>query len=86
MKARHGLGEMLNRVAIGRDQFIIERDGRPMAAVIPVDQLDRLRSAARALLSRSLSRGGNRGAARAGREADLANEAKHLSRRRRCAG
>jgi prevent-host-death family protein len=42
-KARVNFGQMLNEVYYKGDQFIIERDGRPMAAVIPLAQLEALR-------------------------------------------
>jgi len=41
-KARVNLGQMLDEVFYKGDQFIIERDGRPMAAVIPLSQLEAL--------------------------------------------
>ena len=41
-KARMNLGQMLDEVFYKGEQFIIERDGRPMAAVIPLSQLETL--------------------------------------------
>ena len=41
-KARVNLGQMLDEVFYKGDHFIIERDGRPMAAVIPLSQLEAL--------------------------------------------
>jgi prevent-host-death family protein len=38
LKARQNLGTLLNEVLLKNDQFIIERNGKPMAAVIPVWQ------------------------------------------------
>ena len=37
-KARVNLGQMLDEVFYKGDHFIIERDGRPMAAVIPLSR------------------------------------------------
>ena len=44
---RKRLGDVLNRVALRRDRFIISRKGKPLAAMVPVDQLELLREAAR---------------------------------------
>jgi prevent-host-death family protein len=40
LKARQNLGQMLEEVFYKGDQFVIERAGRPMAAVVPVWQLE----------------------------------------------
>ncbi len=40
LKARQNLGELLEQVYYKGDQFIIERAGRPMAAVVPVSHLE----------------------------------------------
>ena len=42
VKARENFGQMLNEVYYRGDQFIIERAGRPMAAIIPLSQLEEL--------------------------------------------
>ena len=42
MKARQNFGTMLEEVYYKGDQFIIERAGRPMAAVVPLSQLEEL--------------------------------------------
>jgi prevent-host-death family protein len=39
LKARKGLGRLLEEVYYKGDQYVIERAGRPMAAVVPVWQL-----------------------------------------------
>ncbi|MBI4676370.1 MAG: type II toxin-antitoxin system Phd/YefM family antitoxin [Elusimicrobia bacterium] len=84
LKARQNLGDILNRIALRRDQFIIERDGRPMAAVIPIEQFERIHEAARALLSDAMAKSRARGrAVPAGSEETLADEAKHSSRGKR---
>lgn len=40
VKARHSLGQLLEEVYYKGDQYLIERAGRPMAAVVPVWQLE----------------------------------------------
>ena len=40
LKARQNFGEMLEQVYYRGDQFIIERAGKPMAAVVPLSQLE----------------------------------------------
>ena len=44
---RQRIGYMLNRVALRHDEFIIERKGRPLAALVPVERLEQLRRFAR---------------------------------------
>jgi prevent-host-death family protein len=39
LKARKNLGELLEEVYYRGDQYIIERAGKPMAAVVPLSQL-----------------------------------------------
>ena len=41
-KARVNLGQILDLVYYKGDQFIIERAGRPMAALVPVSKLEAL--------------------------------------------
>jgi hypothetical protein len=38
---------MLNRVALRQDEFIIERKGKPLAALVPVERLEQMRRFAR---------------------------------------
>ena len=40
MKARKNLGELLEEVYYKGDQYIIERAGKPMAAIVPLAQLE----------------------------------------------
>lgn len=44
---RQRIGDMLNRVALRHDEFIIERRGKPMAALVPVERLEQMRRFAR---------------------------------------
>ena len=47
MDVRQRLGDMLNRVALRHDEFIIERKGKPLAALVPVERLQQMRRFAR---------------------------------------
>ncbi|NOZ64162.1 MAG: type II toxin-antitoxin system Phd/YefM family antitoxin [Caldiserica bacterium] len=40
MKIRARLGEILEEVFYKKDQFIVKRGNKPMAAIVPVEQLD----------------------------------------------
>jgi prevent-host-death family protein len=82
MEVREKLGDYLNRVALRHDEFIIERKGKPLAAMVPVEKLEALEKSARARLLEMLER--QKGSRVSEREADrLANEAKHWSRTKR---
>jgi prevent-host-death family protein len=47
MDVRQRIGDLLNRVALRHDEFIIERKGKPLAALVPVERLDQMRRFAR---------------------------------------
>ncbi len=47
MEVRQRIGDMLNRVALRHDEFIIERKGKALAALVPVERLDQIRRFAR---------------------------------------
>lgn len=47
MEVRARIGDLLNRVALRHDEFIIERKGKPLAALVPVERLEQMRQAAR---------------------------------------
>jgi prevent-host-death family protein len=47
MDVRARIGDMLNRVALRQDEFIIERKGKPLAALVPVERLEQMRRFAR---------------------------------------
>ncbi|MCC6752138.1 MAG: type II toxin-antitoxin system Phd/YefM family antitoxin [Deltaproteobacteria bacterium] len=84
MEARRQLGDILNRVALRHDQYIIERKGVALAAVVPVERLEQMQRAATMHLLELLDR---QEPSLSQREADdLANEAKHRSRPRRRRG
>lgn len=73
------LGDLLNRVALRHDEFIIERKGKPLAAMVPVEKLQQLEKFARLRLLEALTprKGGP-----SQENADaLADQAKHRSRK-----
>src|SRR5436853_4018475 len=40
---RQRIGDLLNRVALRNDEFIIERKGKPLAAVVAIERLEQMR-------------------------------------------
>ena len=82
VQVRKRLGELLDRVAFREDQFVIERKGKAVAALVPASELERLDLLARRYVLDVLERqrGGRFTQARADR---LADEAKHRTRKRR---
>ena len=82
LDVRKRLGDILNRVHLRHDRFIIERKGAALAAMVPVETLDAMERLSREFLVDVLAR--RHGASLSAADADaLANEAKHRSRRRR---
>lgn len=63
MEVRQRIGDLLNRVALRHDEFIIERKGKALAALVPVERLEQMRHAAqqglRDLLERQRQAPGN---------------------------
>ncbi len=47
MDVRQRIGDLLNRVALRHDEFVIERKGKPLAALVPVERLEQMRRFAR---------------------------------------
>lgn len=47
IEVRQRLGDLLNRVALRHDEFIIERKGRPLAALVSAERLEQMRRFAR---------------------------------------
>src|SRR3989442_4734635 len=41
------IGDLLNRVAFRHDEFVIERKGKPLAALVPIERLEQMRRFAR---------------------------------------
>ncbi len=82
LEVRKRLGDILNRVHLRHDRFVIERKGTALAAVVPVETLQAMERLSREFLLDVLARRGGGDASAA--EADaLANEAKHGSRAKR---
>lgn len=44
---RRRLGDILNRLALRHDEFIVERKGKALAAIVPVDRLAQMHRFAR---------------------------------------
>ena len=40
MKARQTLGQIMNEVSIRSDRYIIERNGKPLVAIVPVSYIE----------------------------------------------
>ena len=81
MEVRQRLGDILNRVSLRHDEFIVERKGKPIAAVVPVERLEQMRESARSFMKEFMARPRK---PITQEEADrLANEAKHESRKSR---
>lgn len=82
LDVRQRLGDMLNRVALRHDEFIIERKGKPLAALVPVYRLEQMREFARQQALEMMERQKGRNVVLPDDEAmRLANEAKRWARR-----
>ena len=47
MSLRTALGDLLNRVDLRHDEFVVERKGRPLAAIVPIAKLEQMERFAR---------------------------------------
>jgi len=79
IEVRKQLGEILDRVALRHDQFIIERKGKPLAALVPIEKIEQLERAARSFLLALVER--QRGSLTQAEADELADAAKHETRR-----
>lgn len=79
IEVRKKLGDLLNRVDLRHDQFIIERKGKPLAALVPIEKLDQMERAARLYLLEVLER--QKGSLSQAEADQLADEAKHRKRK-----
>ena len=76
---RQRIGDLLNRVALRHDEFIIERKGKPLAALVPIERLEQMRRFARRHALEALNR--QEGGPLSDNEAmDLALEAQRWAR------
>ena len=79
LRVRAKLGGLLNRVVSHQEEFVIERKGRPMAALVPVQKFERMKNAARRYGLEFLE--GQKGKGLSQRQADrLAGEAVEWAR------
>ena len=83
IEVRKKLGDLLNRVALRHDEFIIERKGKPLAALVPVEKLEQMERAARLLLLEVLEKQKGVGSLTQTEADRLADEAKHRRRKAR---
>lgn len=81
LEIRQRLGDLPNRIALWHDKFVIECKGKPLAARIPLEQLEQMQEAARLYLLSVLDRKPKTIAQ--GLADELANEAKHRTRKAR---
>lgn len=44
---RQRIGDLLNRVSLRHDEFVIERKGKALAALVPVERLNQMKQFAR---------------------------------------
>ena len=78
MEVRKSIGDILNRVALRGDEYLVERKGKPLAVMMPVEKAESIRRAARLHLGVWLTRPN---IARSDEEAmTLANEARRAAR------
>lgn len=79
LEVRQRLGDLLNRVALRSDEYIIVRKGKPLAALVPVERIEQMRRLAGRELIEFLDP--RRGSDLSEAEADaLADQAKHETR------
>lgn len=43
IKARQNLGQVMNEVALKEDEYIVERAGKPLIAIIPIEEYQRMK-------------------------------------------
>lgn len=79
MDVRRQLGEILDRVALRYDEFVIERKGKALAAVVPIEKLEQLERAARSHLLSLFER--QRSSLSEAEAEALSDVAKHQTRR-----
>lgn len=43
IKVRQNLGQVMNEVALKEDEYIVERAGKPLVAIIPIEEYQRMK-------------------------------------------
>lgn len=43
IKVRQNLGQVMNEVALKEDEYIVERAGKPLVAIIPIEEYRRMK-------------------------------------------
>ena len=43
IKVRQNLGQVMNEVALKEDEYIVERAGKPLIAIIPIEEYQRMK-------------------------------------------
>lgn len=43
IKVRQNLGQVMNEVALKEDEYIVERAGKPLIAIIPIEEYKRMK-------------------------------------------
>lgn len=79
MEVRRNIGDLLNRVALRGDEYLVARKGKPLAVVMSVEKAESIQRAARLRLSEWLAKPNA-----VGTDAEalaLANAARHAARR-----
>lgn len=56
MEVRKSIGDILNRVVLRGDEYLVERKGKPLAVVMPVEKAEAILRAARLRLGDWLAR------------------------------
>lgn len=79
---RQRIGDILNRVSLRHDEFIVQRKGKKLAAIVPVQRLEQMRRYARlhAIAFLDSRRGGGLSEEEVGA---LADAARRYARRQR---
>ena len=78
MEVRRRVGDILNRVALRGDEYLIERKGKPLAVMMTVEKAEAIRQAARRQLGAWLNRA--KAAATDKQAMELANAARRTAR------
>ncbi len=86
MELRERLGELLDRVRLRRELFVVARKGKPVAALVPIERLRQLEEDSRARLLAMFRELPAIPGMTDDEAMSLADEAKHATRSKRKAG